>query len=73
MIKFTKPRQFLGRNGTFIASGVDIFSNFPGDAITIQPLTSRGIPGRSWVEIPTDSLRAVIARLQEHLDYQENK
>lgn len=53
---------FLGRNGAFKCTGIDISQI--GDRIMIMPYTSRNIVGRAYIEIPVKKLPEVIAHLK---------
>ena len=57
--------MFLGRNGIFKESGLKITDDFFNRGIRIEPITSRGRVGRSWVMIPYGDLPALIAALEE--------
>jgi hypothetical protein len=57
-IYFNQEAHFLGRNGQFKASGVNVDLQ-PGvkcgeGVITLTPFTSKGILGRCSIEIPVE-------------------
>ena len=54
---------FLGRNGAFHASGLEVTEH--NDVVTMTPITGKGRPARCFIEIPKDAetLRALAARL----------
>jgi len=62
-IKFSRMLTFLGRNGTFKSSGMEISQD--GNDIDLYPLTSRGDTGRSRISIPLEDVPALIAELQK--------
>jgi hypothetical protein len=61
-IEFARETTFLGRNGTFKASGLDITAGDEG--VLLQPVTSKGMPGRSYIAIPMENLDELIAELR---------
>lgn len=66
-IEFSLQRNFLGRNGEFIAKGIEI-SAIPAAGypfIRIYPITSKGNVGRCFIEIPKESIPDLIKFLQD--------
>lgn len=57
-IKFDKPTKFLGRNGMFDCTGLEIF--LVEDVIYISPITSKGETGRAEIQIPKENVLDVI-------------
>ena len=69
---FSKETTFLGRNGVFKATGVELTKSVTGEGhsvIVIEPITSRGVCGRSNIEVPTEDIPALIAKLQTFLPH----
>ncbi|MBA4372271.1 MAG: hypothetical protein C0402_05365 [Thermodesulfovibrio sp.] len=64
-IMFAAPRGFVGRNGTFVATGVEISRLENQSHIAIEPVTSRGITGRCCIEVPTDDTLQLAEAIQE--------
>ena len=44
--------KFLGRNGTFNCTGLAITGNDYTKTLTIEPITSKDVTGRCYIEIP---------------------
>jgi hypothetical protein len=65
-ISFSRNTDFLGRNGTFSASGLSIGASYD-DSIALRPITSKGAIGRATLNIPTEDLPDVISTLQSFL------
>jgi len=42
----------LGRNGTINATGVEVYAT--EKVVTLTPITTRGVPGRCYIELPND-------------------
>jgi hypothetical protein len=61
-IPYAKDTQFLGRNGTFRATGLEIYSSA---SVVLRPITSKGKTGRCGIEIPAnpETLRQIAAEL----------
>ncbi len=53
-VTFSRKVKFIGRNGCFQCTGVEI-SNIQG-VVTIEPITSKGEVGRCQIEIPQESV-----------------
>ena len=64
IINFKKEVEFLGRNGRFKCTGVSLSNSFEGD-IVIEPITSKGLVGRSMIEIPKENLNELIDELKK--------
>lgn len=64
-IKFKANTSFLGRNGAFVASGMEILNLNMQNVVEINPLTSRGITARCFIQIPKDNIDELIEALQE--------
>lgn len=58
-----RPTQYLGRNGYFKCKGFELkrlVTSDPGwstDVIRIHPITSKGMLGRCFIEIPVSQLK----------------
>lgn len=66
-MKFSKPTTFLGRNGMFAATGLEINPYLTADnhsVVVLEPVTSRGVIGRCNIEIPVEDIPSLIAELQ---------
>lgn len=61
-VKWDRPTEFLGRNGYFMCSGVDLTTD--EDKLFIAPLTGRGDVGRCTIEVPLNKLDELIASLE---------
>jgi hypothetical protein len=61
-LKFSKNYYFLGRNGVFKQSGIEIFDL--GDVIEIAPITSKNETGRCWISIPANQIDEFIQLLK---------
>lgn len=67
-MKFTKQTTFLGRNGVFKATGLEITRCLDADdrsVIVLEPVTSKGVTGRCNIEIPPEDIPALIVELQK--------
>ena len=60
-VKFKSLELCLGRNGEIKASGI-LIRDLDG-CIEVQPLTSRGIPARCLVQVPSD--QRVLSQIAE--------
>lgn len=66
-MKFTKTTDFLGRNGMFTATGLEItacITTGNNSVITLSPITSKEQIARCFIEIPREDIPALIAELQ---------
>jgi len=73
MITFSSKKycQALGRNGLMRQSGI-MFQTYPenssggkyANAVRLSPVTSKGIEGRAFIEIPLEDIEMVIRRLR---------
>jgi len=66
-MKFTRPTTFLGRNGVFTATGMEVsvyLSPSNQNLVILEPVTSKDIIGRCNIEIPREDIPALIAELQ---------
>lgn len=65
-MQFRDGRQtwFSGRNGLFLCSGIRAIYQEDAKTFVVQPLTSKGVPGRCFIEIPADELDAVIQTMK---------
>jgi hypothetical protein len=61
-VKWDKNTTFLGRNGYFHCSGVDLTTD--ESKLYVAPLTGRGDVGRCTIEVPLEKLDELIASLQ---------
>jgi hypothetical protein len=66
-IPYAKGAQFLGRNGTFRSTGLEIYS---AASVVLRPITSKGKTGRCGIEIPAnpETLRQIAAELTQIAD-----
>lgn len=64
-IKYDRAVNFIGRNGYFKQSGIEVYftGNTNTGKIILQPTTSRGETGRCSVEIPIENVNALIGVL----------
>lgn len=62
-LKYDKNVTFLGRNGAFAQSGVEVFDFH--DFIEISPTTSKHETGRAWLQIPKKDLPKFIEILKQ--------
>lgn len=60
---YSKITSFLGRNGNFKQSGINIFDT--DDTIYLTPITSKGDLGRCEISIPKEDVSRLIAQLQK--------
>lgn len=67
-IKYNQAVNFLGRNGMFKQSGLDIYTLNRTPIIELTPIDSRSNLARSFIQIPVDALPKVIKALQDELD-----
>jgi hypothetical protein len=75
-VLFQTPRSFLGRNGRFRATGIEVTGLREHGEITIEPITSRGRIGRCCIEVPigTESrelINAINAACGNHASAEE--
>jgi hypothetical protein len=54
-VMFPKTTEALGRNGMMKATGLSIFVNKDDNTALVGPITSKGLVGRCWIEIPVES------------------
>ncbi len=66
-IKFNYNRTFLGRNGGFHQSGLEITNidtaTYP--SILLEPITSKNKTGRCFMEIPKENIQELIDILEK--------
>lgn len=61
-IKFYERHgHFLGRNGFFKASGVEV--NSFEDTLILSPITTKGVVGRCQIHIPSEDIEQLIKEL----------
>jgi len=65
-IKYDRNVNFIGRNGYFKASGLDIYAN--ESIVILQPITSKGVTGRCSIEIPIEAVAALMNILNQAAD-----
>lgn len=63
-IKFNRTVQFLGRNGGFKCTGVSVITT-QDNSVMIEPITSKGEIGRSFIEIPIENIEVFINTLKK--------
>lgn len=66
-IEFSRGVNFIGRNGYFMSSGIQMIKSARrgGDNIELYPITSKGNIGNCLMEIPLEDLDTVIHHLTE--------
>lgn len=62
-IKFDKPTEFLGRNGQFICTALDIELYDRKKWVVLTPITSKGMCGRAELNIPAENIPGLILKL----------
>lgn len=62
IITFKRNTAFLGRNGYFKCSGLEISRD--GDLVQLQPVTSKGLTGRCLIEIPAEHVVEVLRAMK---------
>lgn len=63
-MKFTKTTSFLGRNGCFKATGLEL-STAGSKSVILEPVTSKDEIGRCFIEIPREDILDLIAELEK--------
>ena len=66
-IKYPEMVSFLGRNGIFKQSGIQISKWASDKTVMLEPITSKGKVGRAIVGIHQDELMGVIRILMQHV------
>lgn len=64
-INYRTPRTFLGRNGMFKQSGIEVMTHSDGLGVRISPVTSKGQIGRAWIDIPWENLEETCKALND--------
>ena len=59
-----KKTHFLGRNGEFVCTGLELFSSDHLQMITVFPVTSQGKTGRCMIEVPVEHIDDFIKGLK---------
>lgn len=59
---FKKESRFIGRNGYFRSSGVDVSENLSGE-IVIQPITSKGAVANCMICVPLENIPELVEKL----------
>ncbi len=62
-VHYDKTVRFIGRNGYFKQSGIEIAAN--KNIVILQPTTSKGETGRCSIEIPIENVAAVMNALSQ--------
>jgi len=62
-VKFKSTTTFLGRNGEFKSTGLLISMSLLNE-VFIQPITSKGFPGRAYLAVPIESIPELIEALK---------
>jgi hypothetical protein len=70
-VVYQKQTTFIGRNGCFKQSGLAITKY--GDAISLEPLTSKGAIGHCQINIPYGNINDVMDALQQAMYQIENE
>ena len=65
-MKFTKTVTFIGRNGCFKSTGLELSKM--GDVVALQPVTSKDQLAHCQIEIPVEDIPAFVAELQGYAD-----
>lgn len=68
-VKFSRQTSFTGRNGEFVATGVDFEPTKRG--VMIAPITSKGTIGRCDITIPLEDIPAFIEALKSVINDQD--
>jgi len=66
-VLFSKNVNFLGRNGMFGAKAVTLVVHgtlSDVKVVSIAPITTKGIEGRCWIEIPANNIPNMIDALK---------
>jgi hypothetical protein len=58
------PTQFLGRNGSGKCVGVNVLHT-ADNSIMLEPITSRGLIGRCFIEVPDEAIDGLITLLEQ--------
>lgn len=69
-LMFPRIVHFLGRNGHFKSTGLVLFSmrtleKEEDDTVRIYPITTKGVEGRSFIDIPFESISDLIKVLRK--------
>jgi pyrimidine deaminase RibD-like protein len=64
-IVFDQPLSFLGRNGVFKMTAIQIWRNSMDNSIWLEPITSKNRTGKCWQQIPNNKIDEVIVALQK--------
>ena len=59
-----KNTTFLGRNGRFCCSALEVDSNYRSGFVSLIPFTSREEPARCEIEVPLEAIPRLIEALQ---------
>lgn len=69
-IRFKKRiTAFKGRNGVMKCSGVEVYRGGDLSTMWLSPLTSRGVVGRCYIEVPVEDIPALIKAIREAQKY----
>lgn len=66
-ILFKKVSAFLGRNGRFKSTGLNVYESVISGDICIVPITSKGLVGRSMIAVPKENVQDLIKTLKDLL------
>ena len=58
-IKFSRPVQFVGRNGCFKAIGLELNIHPHSKVVSISPITSKNDIGNCIIEIPVEDWKRI--------------
>jgi hypothetical protein len=61
---------WIGRNGTFKATGLNVSLTGAGDIVQLRPIGKRGLAKNALIEIPVADIHKLITRLK-HLNYMQ--
>ncbi len=54
-IKFKRQVNFMGRNGFFKSTGLDVLVDRQRKIVTLSPITSKGMIGNCAIEVPLEA------------------
>ena len=62
IVGWKHPTQFLGRNGSFLCNGIEVFAE--RGTVSLSPITSRGLRGRCSLDVPQEAMPTLVELLQ---------
>jgi|TARA_Y100000310_G_scaffold243112_2_gene247522 ribosomal protein L7/L12 len=67
-VKFSEERMSLGRNGSMKTKGVAITLNDDESTVTFEPINSKDMIGRAWIEMPVSAVPEFLNALSDLTD-----